>query len=323
MAALLRDGQPKGQRSEAIQSLALAAFNSGWTEAEFFTALMDPRNKLGDKVRELRDLRARHRYVSRSWDKAVSYAGASPAVADRTELLAEIIRIREAIEQADWRGVAGATDRRVMEAHLIIMERTGKLDHGASVREVAEITGRRRAETISASHERLRHGGWLRPIGRYRNGTTKATIWRAQVPPASRRHWREDAKVPGSSTEGVRKTVRFLRQSPLHDVFRGRGGLGLGPSLAYDRLHGVQPVKIAALGKVRSTWHRRLCRLEEHQLAIRTARGWLRGTGDPDGVAEALGVAGAGAKQKTRNARDREIFREHVEARAVGALRRS
>ena len=322
MERLLRKGQPEGLRSEAIQSVALAAVDRGWTEGQFFAALMDPQNMLGAKVRDLRGLRAKRRYVSLSWNKALSYAGAKPAVADRAEVLAEIARLYQAIQQEDWPGVAGTTDRRVLEAHLVIMERAGKLHHGASVREVAEIAGRR-AETVSASHKRLRHQGWQVAVGPYRIGTTQARTWRVQVPPDSRRRSRKVTTIPLSPAGGVRETVPFLLHRPLHDVFRGRRGLGLGAALAYDRLDTVQPVRIAALGGDRSTWSRRLCRLEDHRLAARSPRGWLRGTADLDEVAKALGVAGAAAKQRARHARDREAFREHHDAGAVGRLRRS
>jgi hypothetical protein len=42
MERLLRDGLPKGQRSEGIQAVALAAVNRGWTEAQFSAELLDP-----------------------------------------------------------------------------------------------------------------------------------------------------------------------------------------------------------------------------------------------------------------------------------------
>jgi transposase len=308
MARLLREGLPQGQRSERIWAFLVWAVNSGWSFEATLALLMDASNALGEKVREKR---APRRWLEAQWNKAERFVATNPPVADRGAVLAEVARLRQGVEEDDWPGVAGTTDRQIVLVHLDIMEETGKLYHGASVREVAERAGRS-AKTVTASHERQRDR-WLKPAGPHRRGTMEARIWTVQTPPGSNRRRRKVTSVL-TLRGGVREIVVIPRLGSLHDAFRGRGGLGLGPGLAYDVLGVVDRVDVAALikrfGGHRSTWYRRLGRLAEHGLATRTPPGWLRGPADLDQVAEALGVAGALARQKAQHHQERKTFKE-------------
>jgi Mn-dependent DtxR family transcriptional regulator len=319
---LLREGLPRGQRSEGIWKFLVAAVNAGWSfELETLAVLMEPTNALGEKLREQNHPR---RWLEAQWNKAERFVANNPPVADRVQAMAEVASLREAVEQSVWSGVAGTTDRLVVLAHLAIAERSGKLYHSASVREVAETLGIK-AETVARSHRRLRDKGWLQLVTPYRRGTTEATIWKVQEPRNSSNAARKIGTVI-TSGGGVRRTVPMVRVVQPHDVWR-RGGLGLGAGLVWSQTDAHYPVQAKAvagdIGKHPSVVRRHFTKLEKHGLVVKSASGWLRGLADLDEVSQVLGVTGKGAKQRAQYIRDREAFRELRDARAVGQLRRS
>jgi hypothetical protein len=144
---LLRKGARHGQRSEAIQSLTLAAYSRGWTNDDCFQVIIH--NKLGEKIREQGGEAAQRRYFDTCWKKAVRYTEAS-----RAQVQAEVAGLRTAMEAYPWRPRSGTTDRAVLDEHLDIVESTGKLQHTVSVRDLADAVGFI-AQTMSESHSRL------------------------------------------------------------------------------------------------------------------------------------------------------------------------
>jgi hypothetical protein len=55
MQALIRDGKPRGERSNAIRRATLALIAAGWDDKMIHAVLRDPANKLSEKILEQRD----------------------------------------------------------------------------------------------------------------------------------------------------------------------------------------------------------------------------------------------------------------------------
>ncbi len=106
----VRNGVPEGQRHQAIQSVALAAVNAGWTEADFGSVIIN--SKLGEKVREPGGEAAQRKYLAAAWRKAVRRATELPPVPGGPQVQAEVARLREAAMAYPWKprfpGPAGA-----------------------------------------------------------------------------------------------------------------------------------------------------------------------------------------------------------------------
>jgi hypothetical protein len=186
MEALLHDGDLHGRyhsRSEVVQALALAAVNAGWPFERLLWALCDGRNAGGAKVQEIAGLSGEsgaRRYVLKSWHKAQGHARTQP-VQDRTEARAAIAHILAQAERCPWSGMAGATNRAVLQAHIEIAHKKGSLVYGASVRQVAERAGVS-WPTAHTAHKRLAAARWLRCVNRSRPGRDSgATTWRLCV----------------------------------------------------------------------------------------------------------------------------------------------
>ncbi len=306
MDRLLRDGLPHGQRSEGIWAFLVWAANNAWRFDLTLAHLMDTANTLGSKVREKKNPQ---RWLFAQWKKAQAFVVANPPRPRQGAVRSEVTRLRHAVDAAYWSSVAGATDRRILLAHLDIVDETAKLDHGASVREVAERAFCV-AETVTRSHRRLRTDGWLRLVRGYRPGTRASAIWRVQVPAP----WRDRArKIRTLSTPrgGVQETVRGVHTLAPHDIWT-REGLGPSCGLVWsqtDASHGVRPKVLAELlGNSPSTIRRHLARLRKHALLVRGPGGWLRGPASLDSVAQALGVVGTLARQRALHSKERQIF---------------
>jgi hypothetical protein len=140
---LLREGVPAGSRSEATQSFLMAAVNAGKPQAWAWGALLDPRNQLGEKIRELeaiRGTREARRWFGRSWRHAVDYVRKNP-VSRRSEVRSLICDAKAIASAAPFPGRAGTSDRAVLLAHLGIATSIGSRKWSASVRQIAEDAG--------------------------------------------------------------------------------------------------------------------------------------------------------------------------------------
>jgi hypothetical protein len=79
-------------------------------------------------------------------------AAACPPVPGGPQAQAEVARLREAAAVYPWKPRSGTTDRLILEAHLDIAARTGRIEHDASVRDLASgSSGLRGAERSTAS----------------------------------------------------------------------------------------------------------------------------------------------------------------------------
>jgi hypothetical protein len=104
-----------------------------------------------------------------------------------------------------------------------------------------------------------------------------------------------------------------------HDAFRSRG-LGKDTLRVWCYLDAVEVMQAkalaVALGRPLSVIYYHLSKLKQHGLAVKSGSGYVRaGAAILDQVAEALGVAGVGAAQKTKHTRDRRVFLEEYARR--------
>lgn len=305
MMGFLRDGDTVGRyksRSNLAQALVDSAVNRGLSEQVIFDLLLDPQNKGGERVQE--EYRAGGEaqawvYVRRCIRNANVFIEEHPAVRGKQDVDDEIDRIELALENYAWSGKAGGTDRAVALAHCALVRRSGKLDHAASVRDVAEISGVS-ISTVSKSHSRLAQAGWLRRTWRARGGF--AARWRISIPPTAR----SVHTIPG----GRKRSVRYEHLG--HDVFRySEGGLGKHAGRVHAVLVKLGRASVDDLlsqmpGMRRDGIRRVLRRLETTGLAERDGRMWMPTAADLDELAARLGCAGVGERQRVAHKEQRE-----------------
>jgi hypothetical protein len=305
---LIRDGVPDGLRHQTILSEAIAAVNSHWTQDETFLVIVN--GKLGEKILEQGNEAAQRRYFSVIWRKAVARA-ASPPVPGGPRAQAEVARLRAAASAHPWTPRSGTTDRAVIEAHLDLMARTGKLESDASDRDVAETTGVHWT-TVSRADRRLVASGLLvRVIRAGERGFQTSAAWKVQFPFPSQFPISASHALP----TGVAKACEVLI-GKSHDVFR-YGGLGKDTLRIWGHLDALSSVKAAVLARTLglslSTLYYHLAKLRKVGLAVKGPGGYLRaGAATLDQVAEVLEVAGVGAAQKVKHQEDRK---KHKKAR--------
>ena len=306
---LIRYGVPPGQRHQAIQSVTLCAVNAGWTEAQLFAVLIN--NKLGEKVLEQSGEAAQRQYISLGWKKAVARVAARPSVPGGPQVHAEVARLRAAMEAYPWKPRSGTTDRTVLEAHVGIVASSGRREHDASVRHLAEATGFDWS-TVSRAHGRLRKSGWLVPVtGAERRGFATSACWKVTYPRS------KDCAVTATHATEAPGGYEMCVALTAHDAFR-RHGLGKDTLRVWSHLDAMASVKATALAhtlnRSRRTVYDHLEKLLKYGLAVKGQSGWLRaGAATLDAVAEARGVAGVGAAQKVKHRLDRKTRKDNRE----------
>jgi hypothetical protein len=323
MFSLLRDGDCDGRyqsRSEVVQALATMAVNQGYSQEWLLKVLLNPSNRAGEKIQRMGETEAR-RYIAQSYHKARAFVGNHPAFGDRSEAAAAVVekidRAADIILRSARPGQAGATDYSVLAVHLAIARRVGSLTYGASDREIAELAGLSRP-TVTRSHRRLiENCKFLKRIKLPAIGATTASQWRLRLPAGS---------VLGDTSPtligGVRPTGK-ADHTPGADIWRRGKGLGKSKYRVWSLL--TSPKTAAELAttlgiKVRSVWDH-LWMLEDLGLCTRELDGkWHRCDVDLDAVANRLGVAGEGARQRARHESEREINAQRLRRRAEHIL---
>jgi len=344
MEVVLRDGNPKAHgyhsRSDMVQGLALAAFSVGWTENEFYSVLIA--SPAGDKPREIlqqRGYRDARRYVSLSWTKAKAMATRSVIVRDREDVVTVITTMKALAASYPWSGIAGTTDRLIIEAHLQIAARAGRLTHHAAVRDVADATGFA-IGTVSKAHGRLRRLGWLRLTEPAKRVSGVACLWTLRLPrdPGCIGVNIRDCIAPKGGCPPVNiqerggvckecsppRTPRARSGAVAHDVWR-RAGLGKARFALWCLLCPDVPSRARELAqflgrKLRGV-QAHLAVLKKHGLAVPDGVGWRRGKADLDAIALRLGVAGAAERQRQKHEVQRARFHALLErAESHGAV---
>ena len=214
----------------------------------------------------------RERQVANAIRTAHARQRRSNRLRDRKEVVVECARLRLAVQDApeQWTGKGGATDQAVLLGLIGIAERVGRLKVGASVRELGDAANVTACTAYRALH-RLAARRWLR-IMEVGSGTRASVICleRAQLQPS------------GSSLTGEDEGCSNARLTA--DAWRWGRGLGKRAAHVYGLLT-YEPVTtrdLAALLAIQpGTARRHLHRLEDYDLARRTAAGWVRGPGRP------------------------------------------
>jgi len=304
-------------RSEMILALAVGFANASLTEDSFLEALLDPNNAAGEKVRERTNPK---KYISGRWRKALARVASRPPITNRDQAQQGILRVRSVAERQMWVGRGGASEWAVLQSHVRIAIKAGKLVYQASVRDVGEDAGLT-AQAVGRVQRRLRSKGWLRLVLGARDGA--ANVWTLRIPalaaPAgvqSRRH----SNLPG----GCEESVNAIAPAPGSDAFRwqGLGRIGLGKSA--QRVWQVlgeeaqKPDELSTvLGIKRRMVQYHLARLAKVGLALREPAGWRRGLRDLARVAAEIGTIGTGDVQRLKHKRDRDVYREYQTARRI------
>lgn len=220
--------------------------------------------------------------------------------------------IRAAVDVATWRGLAGTTDLLVLRELLLLAELRGTAVVGINLRSIAERCGLS-LNAVWKATRRLRTRGFLKVA----TASRRPDRWRLCCPPNAafaNKELRED-RLPYKAKYCSRTPQADLDITVAGDLWRGRG-FGKVRQRIYATLgrgHGWAPTMLAeVVGCHRRTVERALRAFERHGLAARDNRVWRCGPSDPNDVAEALGLSGAGAQQRARHQREREIFRARL-----------
>jgi hypothetical protein len=307
---LLREGDREGKylsRSEVVQALALAAVNAKLSEVWLLKVCLDPKNRGGEKVQELARTNGEaeaQRYVARVYRNAHKFAAAHPPFRGRSDALAKIDEIERAadVDAGRWKGRAGATDRAVLKAHLKIMCRSGGLEHGASVREIAILAGINSVSTVSAAHRCLERDRYLHCVEKAKGGAAARYV--VGLP-----------RFPSRTIlpMGALGDCSAGEPSLGADVFRWRGGLGKATWRVWRALNGRTVAELATLLDLKQTSvAKHLAKLGAHELAACDSAARWRRLDNLDAVAKRLGLAGEGARQLVRYEYEREIYQERL-----------
>jgi hypothetical protein len=304
MQELLEKGDVHGEylsRSEPIMALALAAVNARWTPSEFETAM-----ERSPAYAKLRDRRDAERELERCWKKAKYRVRLSPPIIARNDDLRELHEVRLLVGRTTWPGRAGATDKKVLEAHLQIAERARSIQYSASLRQIADLAGVT-ARTVWSSQGRLqeRHCLQLQKRGLGDLGSE----WK--LTPSNVSHLSTLL-----TSWGCEDSVEAEDTSLGQDVWRW-GGLGAAARDVFNLLPIEGSISVTTLAQRRGTGesavYKQLRKLKEHELAVHVGHGqWRRGQVDRaklDDVAVRLGILGAGKRQRWLHEDERDRYR--------------
>jgi hypothetical protein len=291
-------------RSEVLMAITMAWVNAGWSESSLIKALRRPINLGGAKVQEIEATQSREaaeRYVARDYRKAQSRVDQQPAIRRDSDTNSFLDQLRQAISFMSWRGLSGANDRYVLEAHFAIAQDCGHITYGASVREIEARAGLDSTSTVSRSHQRLIKRGVLRLEKAPKGGMPY--VWKLLIP-------EESSGTFLSHNGGVRQNVPAV--SLNHDVWRHHG-LGHSSSLVWlelDAHRGMGKREIAAIRHLTTqTIRHHLAKLQMHGLVGCDQFGlWRRVERNLDEVASELGTYGASGHQRHRHHLEREVF---------------
>lgn len=260
-------------RSAMALILASAFKRAGFSFDDYERAMLNSRNAGGEKAQELDDKRQDPNFLRRTWDKA----NGDLLTVDHTRELLD--RVRQSVHVAEWAGVRGRSDRKVMLALL---------DYASSVPTLAPTPGERRLtelaqlgckKTTRQALNRLADQGWI-----------------SREPSEEGYSWRINVKLHTHSvTGGNGNTMGGLLY--IHPVFRRGTGLGDVPGLVWSYLHHAGESRTAdihsAVGVSRQSVDNALKRLVSFGLAEKVGHGRYAAIGDEpdlDRLASDLGV---------------------------------
>ena len=299
---------PHESDSERLQALCLAMYQADWLPDEAYEVL---RGKPGGKVlqryeRQGRDPRTEFR---RSWEKARLFASQHPRFEGPQELGVQLVELQGRAEAHAWSGVAGSTQRMVLERLIEIAISTSQVEVSASERQLVEDTSRARRGSVRGALKALQRDGWIRRVTV--GSVDKASTYRLNLGHACAQN---DPLVDTPPITGVMNSGSFL----AHDLFARAGGLGVSPARVYAVL--VQSPGPLSMAKIVAATHLKPRTVQKalraladtrRNLAVKTSDGWICGPADIDELAQHRGSTGKGAELKARHRAERLVFRGH------------
>lgn len=328
-------------RSEAEMALITGLVNSGHDFGGVLVLFQT--HPCAGKYAELRETRGDRealRWLRRSYDAAARWAEAHESEGRKVA--------RTALAWAQsvaWPGRTGNSDKATFRAHCAIAWRSARLTYQAGTREIAELASVAFVTAHKANH-RLQDAGLVRcektnvgtlatmyALGDVRSYITPSQINREGVIQlCTRADARKDATGDTNMSED---DVIRLAKLMGHDAFRHRG-LGKSAWEVWYKLMMYPSMTAAELaastGRHVSTVKRVLSRMErivdpitgEVFKLVEPGDGdtWKALDGDLDGIARAIGTAGAGDRQKAKHEREREGWKRAIDRQRAGNVPR-
>jgi hypothetical protein len=280
----------------ARRALMLAAVNAGWTLADCtaeFLVRERPGSELWASGRDGRELAPSEtlRRLERDYHAAAAKAASDPAIRYADEARQIVGEVKAAIRIADWRGVAGRTDRAVLEYVCQEATRVGSTAVCISARSAAEGAGCHTG-TAARSLGRLVHNGWL-VKGKHREFHL-AQEYRLLTGPQNagrRRHqqvYHHETYHPEVLTPDRMVCLNLIHPGHETWVRLGKSALALWQVLDVSPLSARELARRARVSPMTAV--RNLPKLAAHGLArCCPGEGWSFGPLDPDAVADHMG----------------------------------
>jgi hypothetical protein len=284
-------------RSEAEAAAVASLANAGFTFDNVLSLfLASPgAGKFLEKAK--RNPQTATRYLERTWTNAVRWILANPS-----PTRSHALTWRAWALSVPWPGATGAVDRAAFLAHCTLAARSCTQPHGASAREIAELSGVHRATAAKATNRLVGLG-----------------LLRLEVPATFNLSARYALPTPRPILTGQEATVSHsgdtrnrecrVESSLGHDLFR-RAALGQAGGDVWRALSGqVSEGEVAKVtGRKVRTVHRKL--LTMFRLGLVEPLGdkvWQRAScADLDRAAAELGTAGMGERQREKHRAERE-----------------
>jgi hypothetical protein len=198
-------------------------------------------------------------------------------------------------------GTSRAAIQIVVAAHVCIVLRCGHITHGASERELSEISGMGRSG-IRDTHKWAVELGILRRLPSRRPRATAS--WVLTLPNRLRHLCKNDPIHTSLTPEPVRHEWALFC-TPGHDAFRRGGGLGKAGWQIWHTLVFEGSLSVAQIaertGRSRRTVYHALKKLAGVGLSAQERSNWSARIRDLDTVANETGTAGIQDRQRSRH----------------------
>jgi hypothetical protein len=309
MQRLIDTGESShNSNSERFQSICLSLYQYGWLPGEAYEYLRD---KPGGKVLERYSRPGRTLSVIdevvRSWEKAVKYARQHPTFGGLPEVQARLEALLQRVQAHHWSGIAGQSQRMILEKLIGIGKNTGQVEVSASHRQLVEGTSRATRKPIAGGLKALERDGWIRLTNRGTRDRASSYLLNLD---------RDVQKTPLSHNTPL--VVMTSGVFCTHDLFARGGGLGVSAARVYAVL--VQSPGPLSTAKIVAATHLKPRTVQialraladpRRNLAVKTSDGWICGPADIDELAQHRGSTGKGAELKARHRAERLMFRGH------------
>lgn len=307
-------------RSAADCALCVRLLQAGYDEGAILRMFRDypTSGKFAEKKRD------GERYLRRTIKHAWQWLQENPA--ESSVYRPEIADMRQFASAHNWPGRTGARNRQVYLSFLDVATRAGKLEIGASCREIAEWSGMGRTAVSRALKANCRTG-WIDLTQAFQPKTKEACRYKPLDVDTVRKRLgmsenqvserdslsrsRGDGDSTPSNPSNVKDCPNLKPPKPTHDVFRW-GALGATGKAIYDvMLDGRRPMRVKEIselsGRSSSTVNRKLKLMFGAGLAGPLGNGYWQAVegSNLDDAAEILGTSGKGEEQRRQHERER------------------